>query len=162
MPQLDLATYISQIFWLLCSFISLWIISHKIIIPKISSVVEARKRKYNDAVYRVNKLNNQAKQSYEEYERLLDVANANLNRDIQAMQNNIEMYLQNKEVELDNLLDNKISICKESVKENKKIVLQNSDKAIDVFVNISLHLLGAEFLLNKNTSIDKDYSNGKN
>ena len=42
MPQLEITTYPSQIFWLVVSFIILYLIMSRVIIPKISSVIKSR------------------------------------------------------------------------------------------------------------------------
>ena len=42
MPQLEITTYPSQIFWLVVSFLILYLIMSKIIIPKIASVIKSR------------------------------------------------------------------------------------------------------------------------
>ena len=47
MPQFDISTYFTQIFWLLTTFVCFWFALDKIIIPRIAENIEARKRKYN-------------------------------------------------------------------------------------------------------------------
>lgn len=48
MPQLNSATFISQIFWLIVSFSLMWLIVARFIVPKISDIKERRQHKVND------------------------------------------------------------------------------------------------------------------
>ncbi len=43
MPQLDLTTYSSQIFWFALCFIALYITSAKIILPRVAAILKNRK-----------------------------------------------------------------------------------------------------------------------
>ena len=51
MPQLEISTYLTQIFWVITTFIIFWMVMDHVIIPKISDTIEARKRKYDDYLY---------------------------------------------------------------------------------------------------------------
>ena len=42
MPQLEISTFPSQIFWLVVSFLLLYLILSKIIVPRIASVLKDR------------------------------------------------------------------------------------------------------------------------
>lgn len=48
MPQLNSATFISQIFWLVVSFSLMWLIVGRFIVPKINDIKERRQHKIND------------------------------------------------------------------------------------------------------------------
>lgn len=48
MPQLNSATFISQIFWLIVSFSLMWLIVSRFIVPKINDIKERRQHKIND------------------------------------------------------------------------------------------------------------------
>ena len=62
MPQLDFANYpfISQIFWLLTSFIILYIAVSKVILPRISQIIEKREISIKNALENAEKLKNEA------------------------------------------------------------------------------------------------------
>ena len=46
MPQLEISTFPSQIFWLVVSFLILYIIMAKVIVPRISSVIKNREKEH--------------------------------------------------------------------------------------------------------------------
>ena len=43
MPQLDITTYNSQIFWFLVCFITLYVVTSRVILPRISNILKVRK-----------------------------------------------------------------------------------------------------------------------
>ena len=57
MPQLETSTYLSQFFWLITSFLTLWFFMAWFIIPKIEEVMEQRRRKIDDYVQKAEKIN---------------------------------------------------------------------------------------------------------
>jgi F-type H+-transporting ATPase subunit b len=48
MPQLDISTYTSQLFWLLLTFVPLYLIILRKALPRITEVLEARRNKIDD------------------------------------------------------------------------------------------------------------------
>ena len=50
MPQLNSATFVSQFFWLVISFMMMWLIVGHFIVPKISDILKRRQRKIDDCV----------------------------------------------------------------------------------------------------------------
>ena len=51
MPQLEITTYPSQIFWLVVSFLILYLIMSRIIIPRISSVIKSRESEIKNNIH---------------------------------------------------------------------------------------------------------------
>jgi len=51
MPQLEITTYPSQIFWLVVSFVILYLIMSRFIIPKISSVIKSRESEIKNNIH---------------------------------------------------------------------------------------------------------------
>ena len=51
MPQLEITTYPSQIFWLVVSFLTLYLIMSRIIIPRISSVIKNRESQIKNNIH---------------------------------------------------------------------------------------------------------------
>lgn len=68
MPQLDFSTYVPQLAWLALSFLILYVVMAKIALPRIGSVLEARRAKITgdlDAAERLKKDADQALAAYE-------------------------------------------------------------------------------------------------
>ena len=51
MPQLEISTFPSQIFWLVVSFLILYIIMAKVIVPRISSVIKNRENEIKNNIH---------------------------------------------------------------------------------------------------------------
>lgn len=62
MPQLDITTYSTQIFWLLVCFSALFIITKGFIVPNMDNVFSNRLRHINLLLDQANKLAEEAKQ----------------------------------------------------------------------------------------------------
>lgn len=62
MPQLDITTYSTQIFWLLVCFSTLFIITKGFIVPNMDNVFSNRLRHINLLLDQANKLAEEAKQ----------------------------------------------------------------------------------------------------
>jgi F-type H+-transporting ATPase subunit b len=60
LPQLDIQTYPSQIFWLIVSFIVLYFLVSKIAVPRISDVLEERQERIADDLDKAETLNREA------------------------------------------------------------------------------------------------------
>lgn len=76
LPQLNIATYPSQIFWLLVMFSVLYVAFSKSILPSIGSVVEARDLMIKGNIDEAEVLKNKAQNIQSEYEKSLDKAKA--------------------------------------------------------------------------------------
>ena len=67
MPQLDVSTYSSQLFWLVICFFSMYFIMAKLIIPRIADIMEQRQNKIDDYISRADEVKRQAEESLEKY-----------------------------------------------------------------------------------------------
>ena len=74
MPQLEPWSYASQIFWLIITFTALYFVLWKVVIPRITAVLEARREKIEDDLARAERLKVEAEQVLAEYNQALDDA----------------------------------------------------------------------------------------
>ena len=74
MPQLDITTFSSQIFWLVVTFTALFLVIWRISVPKISETLEARQKRINDNLVRAEELKRDAEAAIESYEASLNQA----------------------------------------------------------------------------------------
>ena len=109
MPQLDLSTFASQAFWMVLCFSLLWIMLSIFITPKITDVLEQRKRKIDDYIRKAEKLNQQAKTSLEKYEQALNEAKIKASADIAANQKESADFLAAEEKMLNERLNKQIA-----------------------------------------------------
>jgi F-type H+-transporting ATPase subunit b len=74
MPQLDPEFFVSQLFWLVVVFATLYFLMSKLVLPRISEVLEERQDKVDDDLARAEKLRIEAEAALTEYEEALAVA----------------------------------------------------------------------------------------
>ena len=74
MPQLDLTTYFSQIFWLVVLFSALFVAMRWFVIPKMEGITTARRTKLADALRATEKLRTQAEQLENKYQTAMQQA----------------------------------------------------------------------------------------
>ena len=74
LPQLDFATYPSQVFWLVISFFVLYFLVAKLAMPRIAEVLEERQERIEDDLDKAETLKKEAYQVRIEYEKALSAA----------------------------------------------------------------------------------------
>lgn len=71
MPQLDASTFVPQLVWLTITFIALYFIMAKVVIPKIADVLQDRQERIDDDLEKAEKLRNDAADVLEAYEKTI-------------------------------------------------------------------------------------------
>ncbi len=74
MPQLDTATFAPQLVWLAITFIGLYLILARAVLPRISSVLEARQKRIDGNLEKAEALKVEAEAARAAYEEALDEA----------------------------------------------------------------------------------------
>lgn len=123
MPQLDGSVYITQIFWLLVTFISFWFIMAKVVIPRISETIEARKRKYDDYVRKAEEINAKALEAINRYDKMLAVAKAKATEQILQNENELKQIIAEKEDEINEQLKIKVAEQEAILEKEKQSIL---------------------------------------
>ena len=70
MPQLDVTTFASQLFWLLLTFVPLYLIIVRVALPRIGEVLEARQDKIDDDLKKAAARKEEAEEVLAEYQAL--------------------------------------------------------------------------------------------
>jgi F-type H+-transporting ATPase subunit b len=68
MPQLDVSTFVSQLFWLLLTFVPLYLVLWKIALPRVAEVLENRQNRIEHDLERAEKLKQEAEAALAAYE----------------------------------------------------------------------------------------------
>ena len=100
MPQLDITTFSSQIFWLLVTFISMFLVMWRISVPKISDSLEARQKRIDDNLARAEELKAEAEISLAAYETSLTKARTEAQTTIREANTKLLQETQAREAEL--------------------------------------------------------------
>ena len=133
MPQLDPSTYVSQIFWLLVSFFSLWLVMSWFIVPKIEDVLKQRRQKIDDFVKKAEKINKQALQSLDKYEKALKKAKDQANERILQNKEDLAKLISGKHAEIEDILNRKIA-------DNEYLITKQRQETLNTVENVSEQL----------------------
>jgi len=79
MPQLDVSTFSSQLFWLILSFSLLYLLLSKLCLPSLNKILEERDSKISDALKRAHQAKTEAERVKAEYQAILSHAAQNKN-----------------------------------------------------------------------------------
>ncbi|NJO55424.1 MAG: F0F1 ATP synthase subunit B' [Rhodospirillales bacterium] len=71
MPQFDPAVWPPQIFWLVVSFVLLYVLMARVALPRVASVLEDREFRINESLRKAEALRKQAEEAASEYEKLM-------------------------------------------------------------------------------------------
>ena len=71
MPQLDIATYPSQLFWLVVCFGLLYLLLSRLALPRIATALEERRDRIADELDQAAQMKRQSEQAQAEYEAML-------------------------------------------------------------------------------------------
>ncbi len=76
MPQLDVSTFVPQLVWLVITFIVLYLLMSKLGLPRVSAVIEARRKRIDDDLARATEIKVQAEAAIAAYQQALAEARA--------------------------------------------------------------------------------------
>ena len=124
MPQLNPEFFISQLFWLILSFVFLLLFLWKISLPRISSVLEKRENKINDDISQAKQLQAEAEEIQKKIE--IQLQNAKSEASDLIKNTTLSFHQQTNEVlkKLDDDLSNKLEKSTETIENNKTNSLQ--------------------------------------
>ena len=155
MPQFNAETFPSQLFWLVITFVSLYICMNFLILPRIRNNIRLRKNKISNDIERAELLKEQIEKTVNEYN--LKIMQAKNQAD-ENTRSAVEKANQDFNTQLDNVkkrILQKINKSEEEIKSYKK----NIEKEIhEASVNISSRIV--EKVIGKGLSkSDIDYIN---
>ena len=116
LPQMDISSYPSQIFWLIITFGVLYIFMWKIAIPRLRTTVEERKDKISTDLSDAEQLKIEAQSIIEEYE--VEISNSN---------NEASLIFNNAKSEI----DKKIDVSKKETEEKIKKSIEEAQNLIE-------------------------------
>tara|TARA_Y100000590_G_scaffold339669_1_gene387250 strand:+ start:30 stop:524 length:495 start_codon:yes stop_codon:yes gene_type:complete len=143
MPQLEITTYPSQIFWLVVSFIILYLIMSRVIIPKISSVIKSRDSEIKNNIHISEQMYKDTEIINNEYEitkkkiesearsiinHLKETTNKKITTKTDLLKKRLEQKLEKNEQEI-------IKQKKKTIKEINKISLNISEEILKKLLN---------------------------
>lgn len=71
MPQLDAATFLTQLFWLAVTFVTLYLLMWRVALPRIADLLQVRQERIDDDLERAENLRNDAAAALEAYDKAI-------------------------------------------------------------------------------------------
>ena len=126
MPQFDPTTFSSQIFWLIITFSTLYLIVWKFIIPKVNNILEKRESVIAHDLDKVKELRSDAEKILTDYEVSISSAFEKKENEIKKIIDSCKEEAEIKNKELNKELDEKI------LSAEKRILLAKTEAIKDI------------------------------
>ena len=137
LPQLDIATYASQVFWLIVTFIVLYFLVAKIAMPRIAEVLEGRQERIEDDLDKAETLKKEAYLVRVEYEKALSSAREEAHEATRRAQEEIakhgaevEALANQKVVNMLKDADDRIEAARNEASSDKEIVADTLEQNV--------------------------------
>ena len=142
MPQLDPTYWASQAFWLILTFIVLYISIAKLYLPKIKNNLDDRENKIKDDLDAANKFKDLSELKLKEYEKILENSKKEVIKIHLDSKNKLDKDIQAKKDVMDKEIETEITKAQQEINELKKnsiLDIQNisKDLASNIIENIS-------------------------
>lgn len=133
MPQLDFATYPTQLFWLVIAFSVLFILMWKVAIPRVGEVVEAREQKVRADLERAEQLRDEIAETEVEVAKALANARSEAQDIVRKAQDKVLADQAKKQAKLDAELAERVSEAEARIDAARKEAMASvKDVAQDV------------------------------
>ena len=159
MPQLNPDYWVSQIFWVMLIFITLYIILWRIILPKINENLENRKSQILTDLDDAQKFKDQSEEKLSEYNKILNQAKQDAKKILDEARKKINHDIENKKNQFNLEIDKEIENAEEEIKTLKLSSIKDINKiAIGTSSEIVRKIVGTEINASSVSAIVKDIS----
>ena len=144
MPQLEqIATFPSQIFWLIVTFAALFLVMWRIAVPRIADVLEARQKRIDDNLDKAEAAKKEAEAAIEAYEASLSEARDKAHGLINDTAAEIAAEAAAKDAELTERLQAQIADSEKAIADARdKALASVRETAIEVALAATEKLVG--------------------
>ena len=129
LPQMDIATFPSQLFWLVITFSLLYLFMWKFVIPRLGATIEERRDKISNDINDADNLNTEATDILKKYDEQMASASQESNEIItnskKAMLDHLETLKKENEEKVNSLISESQAKIK-AQEEKSKIEIRNA------------------------------------
>ena len=162
MPQLNPEYWVSQIFWLIIAFTSLYIVLSQIILPKISESLETRKSQVIQHLDQAEKFKEESEKKIQEYKNILIEAKNQAKKIMNESRKKINQDINEKKNQLGKEIKKEIHAAEDEIKILKKNSINNINKiAIETSTEIVKSIMKVELNNSSISTIVEDISKKK-
>jgi F-type H+-transporting ATPase subunit b len=142
MPQFDPSTFPSQIFWLVVSFIALYLVVSRLAVPRIAEVVEQRRRLVQDDIDRAAALKAETDAAIAAYEQAMADARSQAQDQIRAVTTEMKAIADQRTAEVTAAVTEQITAAEARIAKARQAALDGmrqlaADSARDVVAKLA-------------------------
>ena len=159
MPQLNPEFWVSQIFWLILIFSSLYIIMWKIFLPKISDSIENRKSRVIGDLNETQKLKENAEKKLDEYNKIIEDTKKEAKSIIESSNKKLENDINSKKQKFNEEIEKELMTIEKEIKSLKKTSISNINRiAVEISSEIVNQIVETKVNASNVSAIVKDIS----
>ena len=159
MPQLNPKYWVSQIFWVMLIFGTLYIILWKAILPKINENLENRKSQILTDLDEAQELKNQSEKKISEYNMILSKAKQDAKKILDKTRKKINLDIENKNNQFNLEIHKEIENAEKEIKTLKLSSIKDINKiSIETSSEIVRKMVGTEVNASSVSAIVEDTS----
>ena len=145
MPQLNPEFWAAQIFWLILTFSSLYLIIWKVFLPKITLSLENRKSRVVNDLDEAQKLKENAEKKLNEYNKIIEESKKEAKKIIEDSKKKLDRDIENKKQKFNDEIEKELMTAKKEIKDLKKSSISNiSNIATDTSAEIIKQIINIE------------------
>lgn len=143
MPQLDVNTWPPQLFWLGVTFLVLFFIITKVVIPRTGGVIEGRRNQIDGDLASAQRFKADTDKAVAEYEKWLAEARAKAHGIAQETRNALGAEVEKERGTFDGALDQKIAEAEKTIQATRgRAMASVADLATEIAADIVSRLTG--------------------
>ena len=159
MPQLNPEYWVSQIFWVILIFGTLYVILWRTILPKINENLENRKSQILTDLDDAQKFEDQSKEKLSEYNKILDQAKQEAKKILDGTRKKVNQDIKNKKNQFDLEIVKEIKNAEKEIKTMKLSSIKDINTiAIETSSEIVRKIVGTEVNASSISAIVEDIS----
>jgi len=159
MPQLNPEFWISQIFWLTLVFGSLYVLLSKLILPKVSNNLEARKSQIAENIEAAEKKREESDQKLKDYDKIIKDAKSEAKNIFNQAREKILRDINIKKESLEKEINEEVKKAEREILDLKKKSPEKINKiAIETSADLIKQIIGAEVNNSNISAIVEDVS----
>lgn len=124
MPQLDISTYSSQLFWLFICFLSLYIFTSRVSIPRISRIMEARWQRIEGTLKTADEFKEEAEGIQKEFEEAIKGAREKAHQTMTAKRLEVNALMAERKKGISDMMATRLQSSEEKISQEREETLK--------------------------------------
>lgn len=162
MPQLDFSSFSSQAFWILVSFLLMWLIMANFIVPKIADILNQRQHKIDDYLSAAEQFKQSAEEALEKYEKALKKANEQAADNLHTAEEKLKRKIEEKEAQQAKALADLAEQSQQVIEQQRQQTMEQIEKISANLAVLIAQKVGVDNIVGKEdiNSITQEQKNG--